>query len=304
MKELIIDKETKKIIELSEISDSSIKENIVFEYPNDISNFKFLDGIYLYDTLNSYKKIEQNIPYNILHEEIYEPPFMNMPINYRGYNNQENLLFSIELQVDSLQEKNLQPILNQLLDISGDIYFKKDTTLRNGFKLITYPATLQYHQNNMNWDKICEILIQNGLLSKHTFNCGIKYKILRNSIGSTIKYTNLIGAKVFFFCLLHRDKMIEISGRTEPQLSQCQFLNMDFDAYISNTQILNAIIELQTKIRNCAVDMTKENTIDFCLFNGTLNYKELLDRLTFVDNLFKYAMEHDMEEIKKSDTLN
>ena len=64
-----------------------------------------------------------------------------------------NIFYGVELEIDRGGECNqTAEKLYEIANRNDDrIYCKHDGSLSDGFEMVSYPMTLDYHINNMNW---------------------------------------------------------------------------------------------------------------------------------------------------------
>ena len=51
----------------------------------------------------------------------------------------------------TIMQKKILELANE---VEENIYIKEDGSLSDGFEIVSYPMTLYYHKNNMNWQEI------------------------------------------------------------------------------------------------------------------------------------------------------
>lgn len=201
-----------------------------------------------------------------------------------------NLRFGVELEVDDGHHP--YACANMLKKISPYIYCKHDSSLspEAGFEIISYPATLDFHLHQMNWETICRAAkVLYGYRSHNTRTCGLHVHVGLENVGRTTdaKIVALTDA-IFPF-------METIARRGANYYAQ------KVDAGICSTDSPHDAIakarELGGRDHHLAVSTCgKAHTVEFRLFKGTLNPDTIKATLVFVDCVVRYADTHTMQE--------
>lgn len=188
--------------------------------------------------------------------------------------------YGVELEADGGGKSN--PKASKLLKLINNeqelIYIKSDNSLSKGIEIVTHPATLQFHQNDMPWEEITNSLKNMHYKSYKTSTCGLHIHINRTAFGNTEieRLPNLLR----FVCVFERfwPELLQFSGRTSEEADKWA---SRYGIYNSPSQLLSKIQEDNT--RNRCVNLRKQTTVEVRLFHGTLNPQFILAAIELVD---------------------
>lgn len=111
-----------------------------------------------------------------------------------------------------------------MLDIASDeedrLYIKNDSSIEDGFELVTHPMTLDYHINVMPWQNIMKCLINMGYMSHKTSTCGLHCHINRTAFGETREEQEEVIARILYFVEHHWEEMLRFSRRSVNQMAR------------------------------------------------------------------------------------
>jgi hypothetical protein len=192
----------------------------------------------------------------------------------------KNLTFGFELEVDSLIE---DPIRQELSDITDKfVYFKYDGSCA---------MEVNSHPFNWNWyiknddiiKKITDLIIKDG--TKASRDCGFH-------IHFDMKYFTIphINRLLYFINKYHRF-MKKVSQRKEFYYTQFHFINPDEKK--DNLSLYNCFREEKYS----AINLVHENTIEFRIFQGTVNYRLIKGYLEFCMALILYTKDNKINEL-------
>ena len=100
---------------------------------------------------------------------------------FLGYT-EDNLSLGVEIEVD--KGTNMHQTTKELNYSFWGIYLKHDGSLgRCGFEIVSHPATLDYHMNELGGDKIMSICQENEYKSHDTQTCGLHIHMSRTFLG-------------------------------------------------------------------------------------------------------------------------
>lgn len=215
------------------------------------------------------------------------------------YNEREvkDLTFGVELEID--KGDDAEDVAEDLCEASEDIYCKHDGSLGSeGVEIVTHPCTLNYHIENLGWSRLVEIARDHEYLSHDARTCGLHVHVGRYQLGKDWNERDAVAAKLVMLFDRHWDNIVKFSRRKEDQLS---WANRPRMTYVDNEEILiqNAL-NTSSDGRYQAVNLKNDATIEFRVFNGTLNAETILATLEFVNNICKYAMAHTVDEVLDS----
>ncbi len=203
----------------------------------------------------------------------------------------------IELEVDSggCNHDNAREIMETL---GNDfIYAKHDSSIDDGFELVSHPCTLDFHTKTINWENGLNELSSMGYESHDAETCGIHVHMNREQFGDTWGEQDLAIAKILYFIERHWDNVVKFSRRTNRQLSDWanRYLSkIDDEESYSPHEVLDYAKDDGSRYR--AVNLCNHSTVEIRIFRGTLKYSSFMAILQFCDLLYDVA-EMDLTEV-------
>ena len=168
-----------------------------------------------------------------------------------------------------------------------------------GFEIVTHPATLDYHINDMGWDKIIDIALKYGFRSHDTTTCGLHIHASRSLFGRYEMIQDLNIAKCILliennfnsiilpFSRRTSDLMHEWSRRPRACINDCD----------SELTAINKAKETKDDGRYQAVNLMNSKTVEFRFFRGTLNLETLFAALQFIDFIIEYVSNNNLKDV-------
>ncbi len=197
-----------------------------------------------------------------------------------------NLFYGVELEVDGGDDFGYT--ISNLLDIKrdNDIYnFVHDGSLRigKGFEIVTVPATFHYHMNKFPWIDICNICKDGGYKADSTNTCGLHIHVSREGFGEST------ASKVNLFIAAYPEFIEKVARRPE---------NYDYAKFKKVEEV--ELDPTRSESRYEAMNFCTGNkpTIEFRMFQGTLDPKIILGSIEFIESLRNFVQEIDMVELK------
>lgn len=226
----------------------------------------------------------------IIHDYYYKPS----PIFYGN----GPRFFGVELEIDGGGEDAHNA--TQLLNLANNtfesrIYCKHDSSLHDGFEIVTHPMTLDYHLRQMPWEALCKEAVSLGYTSHQARTCGLHIHVSRDAFGETEAQQDLCIARVLYFFEKHWEELLKFSRRTQRQLDQWAA------RYGFKEQPMEILDHAKTGYhsgRYTCVNLTNYATIEFRIFRGTLKYNTLAATLQLVDRICDMALHLSDDELK------
>ena len=114
----------------------------------------------------------------------YAPPIQFFSLD----NKRAKKYFGVELEVElgGEYDSNAAEVVRSMRRDNGDLfaYCSHDSSLQNGFEIITQPATLGYHQSlEEDYEKVFKMLVSKGYRGHNCPNAGIHVHFSRNYFG-------------------------------------------------------------------------------------------------------------------------
>ena len=207
-------------------------------------------------------------------------------------------LFGVELEIDEAGESDRSAW--ELLSIAtgeGEkrLYCKHDGSLSDGFELVTHPMSLNYHTEQMPWEKLLRRAVEMGYTSHQAGTCGLHVHVSRAVFGSTEAEQDAAIARVLYFFEKNWEELLKFSRRTQRQLDR-------WAARYGYKEQPRDILEHAKKGchagRYTCVNLQNRSTIEFRIFRGTLKYNTFIATLQMVDRICDVALFLSDKEIK------
>lgn len=206
--------------------------------------------------------------------------------------------FGVELEIDEAGESDRKAW--ELLNIANGegekrLYCKHDGSLSDGFELVTHPMSLNYHTEQMPWEKLLHRAVEMGYTSHQAGTCGLHVHVSRAAFGKTEAEQDTAIARVLYFFEKNWEELLKFSRRTQRQLDR-------WAARYGYKEQPRDILEHAKKGchagRYTCVNLQNRSTIEFRIFRGTLKYNTFLATLQMVDRICDVAIFLSDEEIK------
>lgn len=203
------------------------------------------------------------------------------PPNFLGGSG-DALFLGVELEVDNstMSSDQLQTLWN-LSNNEQLFYLKTDGSLRNGFELVTHPATLAYHRRKMPWKDALFLIKDYGYQSHRTTTCGLHVHASKLGLGKSEKERDQTLNKLMILFWRHWENIAIFSRRTPDKLNTWARPNHSQGGL--DVPILKKLVDCKyTPARYVAINTSPEHTIEFRLFRGTLEKVILMAAIEFV----------------------
>lgn len=145
-------------------------------------------------------------------EYIHDSGYRPRPIFKKVDKEKDELYFGIELEVAKGDIRDTaEHLRDEWSDDESLFFMKEDGSVSNGYEIVSHPFTLAYHKKFV-WDKMFAYLVQNGMRSHNTDNCGLHIHISKKPITITeqIRFGMFINIQRERMELLSRRKTDEI----------------------------------------------------------------------------------------------
>lgn len=205
--------------------------------------------------------------------------------------------FGVELEVDGAGEND--DSADEIMELANyranHIYCKHDSSLDDGFEIVTHPMTLEYHQHSMPWERILDELRDMGYLSHQANTCGLHVHVNRDSFGATVEEQDVRIARVLYFFEKHWDELLKFSRRTNRQLERwaARYGYKDHPR-----DVLEHAKKGTPNGRYYCINLQNQATIEFRMFRGTLKYNTLIATLQLVNRVCEVAVSMSDDEVR------
>jgi len=219
------------------------------------------------------------------------------PIFYQTKNDIENPLYmGFELEIDEGGEKD-SIASNVCFKLNNKVYCKHDGSLNQGFEIVSYPATLNYHvEQKENYKVVFNYLLSKNYISHDAETCGLHIHVNKNFFGDSELQVDYNISKILYVFEKFWDKFVTFSRRTERSLQRWA-RNYRFD--ISNDLIANLKIAKGQYERYFSVNLQNEHTIEFRMFRGTLNINTFMATLQLINCICNFVKNIDIEKLQQ-----
>lgn len=183
---------------------------------------------------------------------------------------EEKLYIGIELEVEGNRDH-----AEDVLEYSNDenlFWIEDDSSIDNGFEIVSHPATLEFHMDGFPWKTLTEDLREKGFKSHNTSTCGLHIHVGKK----TLTESNQI--KMGLFVGFNSDNL-KILGRR------------DYNSFCHKKELEKGNLKSAkySPSRYEAINFTNEYTIEFRFFRGTLKYETIIASIQFVHALVKFC---------------
>jgi len=234
---------------------------------------------------------------DLIHDYYYKPE----PIFYGE--SDDNAYLGVELEVDNTSgyydNRLIYNAAESVLDNYGELlYLKHDGSLSRGFEIVSHPCTLKYHYNSFGWQEIMDIC-KNGTLRSHdTSTCGLHIHLSRNFFGDSQDIQDLhISKLIILVSKFYDSHLLKFSRRKSNELRWCENPAIVCENTDTEHTIIDKMKQFKSRGRYMAVNLENQNTIEFRLFKGTLNFNTFIASLQFVMEISRYAMRTELKSI-------
>ena len=176
------------------------------------------------------------------------------------------------------------------------LYLKEDGSLEDGgFEVVSYPMTIDYHLNQMDWDSVIEA----ARYTHGSWDCGFHVHVSNSSFENKEKtQANLCRFFNFFWY-----DIFGVSNRSEydcdhwcriPQLEAKEDGSIDYE---EEDEII--VGRIKARGRYYAVNLMNSKTTEIRMWNGIDNYDDFVFYMTMTDEIVRICDEMEWEDIKE-----
>lgn len=217
--------------------------------------------------------------------------------------------FGVEDEVDKGDRARVGATTDAINDLTDRVYCKHDSSIPDGFEIVSHPGTLAHHMYEMPWRGILAKAKKAGYTSHDAGTCGLHIHVGRDQLGATDEERDRNIRKIIVLVVRYQNELFKYSRRRREDMGWCRFNQLP--DYTPDTPITDAWAarRIPTYLRDhddryVAVNVTNRGTIEFRIFRGTLIRDTLIAALQLVSNICEYAMTHTWDEIQASAWLD
>ena len=205
--------------------------------------------------------------------------------------------FGIEIEIGGGGRDNYVVAKRILDNLDDRVECKSDSSIDDGFEIATMPMTFKMHLSYMDeWSDFFDFAKRNGFLSGEEVNCGLHIHVSRAALGESDEEINDNIDKILYIFEGFWDEVKEFSGRSEAQIEDwCnRYLNEGDKTTKRKVKERKATKEGG---RYMAVNLSNSSTIEFRIFNGTIDIDEFYAALEFVNRIVDIVTTKSEDEI-------
>lgn len=245
-------------------------------------------GLDCYFSDSTRKRVKEHIkPYN------YTP---NEFIFTKLESDIDNPLFlGAEMEVDKGGEDDDNA--KYVIDNLENCYVVHDGSLRDGFEIVTHPATLNYHKQ-MNYAEVFKELVNKGYKAHDTTTCGLHIHFNRDYLSSSKTIQDLCITKILFLLERYCDNIEKLARRQSNKYSNNIKRNKEDDS------LLDLLYKAKSggmynSAKYNSVNLMHGKTVELRMFKGTLKYETYMATLEFVKNLVDISKQTPLDDIQQ-----
>lgn len=221
-----------------------------------------------------------------LHDYSYKP----RPVFFRHSADSSNIFYGMEVEVDNGDDVD-SAISDSDLENSVQFYCKRDSSLNDGFEVVSHPGHYRYWiEQSLEWTSVVR---RNGFRSYNTETCGMHVHVSRDAF-STLSLSRLL-----IFCK-HNEQFLRYVSRRKQNCFDMWCRNDTTDKTVG--RLIREKIKGRSD-RHSLVNTTNCSTIEFRLFRGTLAIDAIKRNLAFVASMVHFVRECDTPSINMSGYL-
>lgn len=217
------------------------------------------------------------------------------------------LYLGIELEVEAGDDDSML-CTAEYIHNNFKVWLNEDGSLgRNGYEIISHPATLEYHMNTFGWDKMLAELRSTGHTSHDNKRCGLHVHLSKSFFGivngrysADAEEDNI--TKLVMFFERNWNIVRKISRRTDEQIDSWT-RRYGIPPEIPDTKKAKEEINNRISSRYRAVNILPYHTVEIRIFRGTLRYGSFMATLQFCDAVARFVKETEYKDISWSNFI-
>jgi hypothetical protein len=250
------------------------------------------EGVELND--DNYSDEDDNSP--VFHDYSYKPSPNFLDISKSGAISTSRyyhkFCYGIELEVEAHHDQNLRRIFDGLRYVKN-IYFKEDSSLRNGIEIVSDPMTWEYLKSNNPYDKIFD-LRSKGLHSYLSGRCGLHIHTPKKF------WSELQIYKVMILFSMYPTYILKMSQRNSESLDRWATIQYSRGRIKSWSKWKGH----HYNFRHTAINLSQEHTIEFRIFRGNLIPERFWCAIEFVRAIWEWSANVSIREIQLNSFLD
>lgn len=205
--------------------------------------------------------------------------------------------FGIELEIGGGGYDNDDMADHIYTELDELVVCKSDSSVSNGFEIATMPMTYKKHLSYKHaWDSIFDRAYDEGFESNEDVNCGMHIHVSRKAFGATPEKINENIDKLLYIFEGFWSEVEEFSRRDSSQISDWCNRYLDSSRNMTKKKVKDQK-DRKRGDRYMAVNLTNSRTIEFRIFNGTLELSVFYANLQLVNRLMDIITTMSEDEI-------
>lgn len=204
----------------------------------------------------------------------------------------------VEIEIDN--GRNFDALTKELHEMSEDsnlFYMKPDGSLDNGLEIVSHPMSLDFHKNNMAWNKIMRKCLKHGWRSHNAYRergdgkeytCGLHIHVGKNHFthSEKIKLAIFINTNKCYIEKIARRKSNLYHAYKHIEKGKVRDSNRNYNSRYESLNWYN------------------RNTIEFRMFRGTLKYNTFIATLEFVNAVCYFVKTINVHQVYNENYIN
>jgi hypothetical protein len=218
----------------------------------------------------------------VIHGYSYKPT----PIFYGGNGDDSKMYMGVELEIDGGGERSdrAKTILDMANTDNTIVYGKHDGSINDGFEIVSHPATLEYHTNNIAWRELMDKAVELGYKSHETSTCGLHIHISRDALGEDYDEREDTISRIIYFVEKHWKKVLKFTRRSEERMNRWA------RRYGKKKTVEDTYDNAKGSYgRYYCINLENEHTVEFRMYRGTLKHSTFLATLQFTNLLCEFC---------------
>lgn len=213
---------------------------------------------------------------------------------FHKVSNEEEMYLGVELEIDDGGKDNdiAKYVCNYMNQDSEHVYCKSDSSLDDGFEIVTQPCTFEYHSSiKSKYESLFKYLSKNKYKSHDTTTCGFHIHINRNYFGERKLEQDLGIGKFIYLLAKYFDKLTSVARRVPNRYAKRIEIS-------DNSSIIDMYATAIDIGKYSFVNLMHKDTVEIRSFKGTLNCDTFILTLEFVKKMALAAKNADMYSIE------
>jgi hypothetical protein len=195
--------------------------------------------------------------------------------------------YGVELEIEA-RDRDAEEVAEELWEWLGkrSKYFelKHDSSLNNGFEIVSQPATLRAHKAELRWREILETLKELGC--RATRRCGLHIHVGKGAISSRAE------DNIVLFMATASWQVKKLSRRSDMYYCKLNHEAAGISEAEPARKKVEAVSRMKMAGRYCALNVSPRDTVELRLFAATLNPTKFYGSLEFYDAIITFAHSH------------